>query len=102
MKLIKKYKNRRLYDTEISQYITIEDLHAYVIHNKNFRVEEAHTLKDITSTVLLQLLVEMEGEMNPLLSVNILKQLIIAANHPMHQSFKQGLEQLFTFWKQFK
>ena len=59
-RLIKKYKNRRLYDTEKSQYITVEELQSYVIEGLPFRVEDSSSGKDITNVALLQIFVEME------------------------------------------
>ncbi|QRN02742.1 polyhydroxyalkanoate biosynthesis repressor PhaR [Legionella sp. MW5194] len=95
-RLIKKYKNRRLYDTEKSQYITVEELQRYIIDGIAFRVEDSVTNNDITNTTLLQIFVEMESGASQFLSADMLKQLIILANHPMSQSFKKMLEQLFV------
>ncbi|ASQ44928.1 polyhydroxyalkanoate synthesis regulator DNA-binding domain-containing protein [Legionella clemsonensis] len=95
-RLIKKYKNRRLYDTEKSQYITVEDLQRYVVEGLSFKVEDSTTGKDITNATLLQIFVEMESGATQFLSPEILRQLIIFANHPMHQSFKSMLEQMFA------
>jgi len=94
-RLIKKYKNRRLYDTEISQYITIENLQGYVVDNISFKIEDSNGI-DITSSVLLQILVEMEAGTSQFLSPDILRQIICLANHPMHQAYKSMMEQMFT------
>jgi polyhydroxyalkanoate synthesis repressor PhaR len=94
--LIKKYKNRRLYDTEKSQYITVQELQRYVVEGKIFKVEDAATRKDITNATLLQILVETESGTTQFLSPDILRQLIIFANHPMSQSFKMALEEVFA------
>ena len=56
-RLIKKYKNRRLYDTEKSQYITVEELQRYVIDNIPVRVEDSASKEDITNATLLQIFV---------------------------------------------
>ncbi len=95
-RLIKKYKNRRLYDTEKSQYITVEELQAYVIDGLPFRVEDAATGKDITSATLLQIFVEMESGPTQLLNQEMLRQLITLAHHPMSKSFRGMLEQMFS------
>lgn len=95
-RLIKKYKNRRLYDTEKSQYITVEELQHYVVEGLPFRVEDSSTGKDITNATLLQIFVEMEGGATQFLSPEILRQLITLANHPMNQSFKGMIEQMFA------
>ncbi|KTC76797.1 polyhydroxyalkanoate synthesis regulator DNA-binding domain-containing protein [Legionella brunensis] len=95
-RLIKKYKNRRLYDTEKSQYITVEELQRYVVEGVPFKVEDSTTGKDITNATLLQIFVEMESGATQFLSPEILRQLITFANHPMSQSFKTMLEQMFA------
>ena len=94
-RLIKKYKNRRLYDTEMSQYITLEQLQRYVVEGMQFKVEDSQTGKDITNSILLQIIVEMEAGATQFLSLDILRQIISLANHPMHASLKQMMEQMF-------
>lgn len=94
-RLIKKYKNRRLYDTEKSQYITVEELKRYIIDGITFRVEDSVNNADITSATLLQIFVEMESGSTQFLSSEMLRQLIVLAHHPMNKSFKSMLEQLF-------
>lgn len=94
-RLIKKYKNRRLYDMEISQYITVETIHQYVINNISFRVEDSTTNKDITNSTLLQILVEMEESNTQFLSTDMLKQIILFKEHPFSQSMKKMLEDFF-------
>lgn len=94
-RLIKKYKNRRLYDTEKSQYITVEELQRYVVDGLLFRVEDAQG-KDITNATLLQIFVEMESGASQFLSSEMLRHLIIMAHHPMNQSFKDLLGQMFA------
>ncbi|HAT1597293.1 TPA: polyhydroxyalkanoate biosynthesis repressor PhaR [Legionella pneumophila] len=94
-RLIKKYKNRRLYDTEISQYITVEQLQKYVVDGIDFKIEDSETGKDLTNSVLLQIIVEMEAGPTQFLSSDILRQIISLANHPMHVSFKEMMEQMF-------
>lgn len=96
IRLIKKYKNRRLYDTEKSQYITVEELQRYVVEGIGFRVEDSVTNNDITSATLLQIFVEMESGVSKFLTADMLRQLIIIAHHPMNQSFKEMLGQLFA------
>lgn len=94
-RLIKKYKNRRLYDTETSQYITVEQLQSYVVDGLLFRIEDSETGKDLTNSVLLQIIVEMEAGPTQFLSSEILRQIISLANHPMHTSLKVMMEQMF-------
>ncbi len=94
-RLIKKYKNRRLYDTEISQYITLEQLQEYVVKGLTFKIEDSKTGNDITNSILLQIIVEMEAGSTQFLSPEILRQIICLANHPMHASLKTMVEHLF-------
>lgn len=99
-RLIKKYKNRRLYDTEKSVYITVEDLQHYVIEGVIFHVEDSATGKDITNATLLQIFVEMEAGTTQLLSGDLLRQFIRVAHHPMNQSLKTMLEQMAKVMEQ--
>lgn len=94
-RLIKKYKNRRLYDTETSQYINVEQLQRYVVDGVAFKIEDSETAKDITNSILLQILVEMETGPTQFLSPEVLRQIICLANHPMHVSLKAMMEQMF-------
>lgn len=99
-RLIKKYKNRRLYDTEKSQYITVGDLQRDVIDGVDFRVEDSVTKEDITSSILLQIFVEMEAGPSTFLSPTLLRQLITLAHHPMSQGLKKMLEEIFSTLEQ--
>ncbi len=73
---IKKYPNRRLYDTEYSKYITLEDIRKLVIENKEFVVVDAKTKEDLTKNVLLQIVVEKEQGGSPFFSIEVLTQII--------------------------
>ena len=93
---IKKYKNRRLYDLEISQHVTIDDLKQYVIDGIVFQVIDSETHQDITNMILLQIFVELESNNLPFLSSDMLRQLIIISQHPMQKSFKLFLEHMMS------
>lgn len=95
-KVIKKYKNRRLYDTDLSQYVTLEDLKSYVVTGKPFQVIEAGSDKEITNNILLQILVEQGSDTNQFLSTSILKHLIVLADKPMNHAFQNILEQMLN------
>lgn len=73
---IKKYANRRLYDTTDSRYVTLEDLRRLVMNSERFEVVDATDGTDITRTILLQIIVEQEEKGHPLLSTRLLEQLI--------------------------
>jgi polyhydroxyalkanoate synthesis repressor PhaR len=73
---IKKYANRRLYDTESSSYITLDRLAAMIREGRDFEVVDAKTGEDITHQVLTQIIVDEESRGSTLLPVNFLRQLI--------------------------
>lgn len=73
---VKKYANRRLYNTESSSYITLDDLAKMVRAGRDFRVVDARTEEDITHNVLTQIIMEEEGRGQALLPVSFLRQLI--------------------------
>ncbi len=75
-RIIKKYPNRRLYDTEISSYITLEDVRHLVMEHVDFRVQEAKTKKDITRSILLQIILEREEGGEPIFSEPVLQEII--------------------------
>ncbi len=74
--VIKKYANRRLYNTATSSYVTLEDLSHMVREGVNFTVCDAKTGEDITRTVLTQIIFEEENKGTTLLPINFLRQLI--------------------------
>jgi len=74
--IIKKYANRRLYNTATSSYVTLEDLSHMVREGVNFTVCDAKTGEDITRTVLTQIIFEEENKGTTLLPINFLRQLI--------------------------
>lgn len=75
--VIKKYANRRLYNTGTSTYVTLEDLAKMVKRGEEFKVQDAKTSEDITHAVLTQIIMEQEGKTgNTLLPTAFLRQLI--------------------------
>ncbi len=74
--IIKKYANRRLYNTETSSYITLDHLAAMTREGRDFKVIDAKTEDDITHNVLTQIIMEEEARGQTLLPVNFLRQLI--------------------------
>jgi polyhydroxyalkanoate synthesis repressor PhaR len=75
-RVIKKYPNRRLYDTEISSYITIEDVRQLIVDGEDFEVRDAKSGDDLTRQVLLQIIAEHEQDGEPLLSTQLLSHII--------------------------
>jgi polyhydroxyalkanoate synthesis repressor PhaR len=74
--VVKKYANRRLYNTEASSYVTLDHLSQMVKDGRDFVVYDAKTGEDITRQVLTQIIVEEEGKGSNLLPIGFLRQLI--------------------------
>jgi polyhydroxyalkanoate synthesis repressor PhaR len=89
---IKKYANRRLYDTESSAYITLDRLAQMVREGREFEVVDAKSGEDITRQVLTQIIVEEEARGATMLPLNFLKQLIGLYGNSMQNFVPQYLE----------
>jgi polyhydroxyalkanoate synthesis repressor PhaR len=89
---IKKYANRRLYDTESSSYITLDRLAEMTREGREFEVVDAKTGEDITRQVLTQIIVDEEARGSTMLPVNFLKQLIGLYGNSMQGMVPQYLE----------
>jgi polyhydroxyalkanoate synthesis repressor PhaR len=90
--VIKKYANRRLYNTESSSYITLEHLATMTREGKDFKVIDAKTGEDITHAVLTQIIVDEETRGQTMLPVNFLRQLIALYGDSMQALVPQYLE----------
>jgi polyhydroxyalkanoate synthesis repressor PhaR len=75
-RVIKKYPNRRLYDTKVSSYITLEEVRQLVMAGEHFEVRDAKTNEDLTRAVLLQIIAEHEQHGQPIFSTTLLSQII--------------------------
>lgn len=82
-RLIKKYPNRRLYDTQSSAYITLADIKQLVLDNAAFHVLDAKSGEDLTRSILLQIILEEESGGMPMFSANALAQIIRFYGHAM-------------------
>ncbi len=99
--VIKKYANRRLYDTGRSSYVTLDDLAQMIKDGYEFNVYDAKTGDDLTRQVLTQIIVEQEGkETGNLLPINFLRQLIGFYGDNMSPMVPNYLEQAFTLFTQ--
>ena len=76
VRIIKKYPNRRLYDTELSSYVTLEDVRQLIVDGEAFEVRDARSGKDLTRSVLLQILAEHEDIGQPIFSTQLLTTVI--------------------------
>ena len=90
--IIKKYANRRLYDTESSAYITLERLAQMVRQKRHFKVVDAKSGEDITRSVLAQIIMEEEARGATMLPVNFLRQLISMYGDSMQSVVPHYLE----------
>lgn len=90
--VIKKYANRRLYDTETSSYITLDLLSQMTREGRNFVVVDAKTGEDITHNVLTQIIMEEEQRGENMLPVSFLRQLISLYGNSMQSLVPQYLE----------
>ena len=75
-RMIKKYPNRRLYDTKTSSYITLADVKQMVLKHEDFHVVDAKTNDDLTRQILLQIILEEESGGMPMFSSDLLSHLI--------------------------
>jgi polyhydroxyalkanoate synthesis repressor PhaR len=91
-RIIKKYPNRRLYDTAISRYITLEEIRQLVIDGVDFRVEDKRTRQDITRSILLQVIAEREENGTPIFTNELLQFVIRYYGDPMQASITRYLE----------
>ena len=92
VRLIKKYPNRRLYDTRTSTYITVVDVKELVLKHEEFRVLDAKSGDDLTRSILLQIILEEEAGGTPMFSSDILAQMIRFYGNAMQGMMGQYLE----------
>ena len=98
-RLIKKYPNRRLYDTQTSSYITLTDVKQLVLDADEFTVVDAKSNEDLTRAILLQIILEEEANGAPMFSSVVLSQIIRYYGHAMQGMMGSYLEknvQAFT------
>lgn len=91
-RLIKKYPNRRLYDTQTSSYITLTDVKQLVLDNEEFAVVDAKNGDDLTRSILLQIILEEESHGMPMFSSSALSQIIRYYGHAMQGMMGSYLE----------
>jgi polyhydroxyalkanoate synthesis repressor PhaR len=104
-RVIKKYPNRRLYDTESSTYVTLAEVRQLVMDAKPFKVTDAKTGEDLTRSILLQIILEQEANGSPMFTAPVLANIIRFYGHAM-QGFMGGylersMQSLTEFQAQF-
>lgn len=92
LRLIKKYPNRRLYDTRTSSYITLADVKELVLKHEEFQVVDAKSGEDLTRSILLQIILEEEAGGAPMFSSDILAQMIRFYGNAMQGMMGKYLE----------
>ena len=92
VRMIKKYPNRRLYDTKTSTYITLADVKQLVLENESFKVVDAKSAEDLTRSILLQIILEEESGGVPMFSSTMLAQVIRFYGHAMQGMMGTYLE----------
>ena len=98
LRILKKYPNRRLYDTQVSSYITLTDVKAMVLKGIDFEVRDAKSGEDLTRSILLQIILEEETGGVPIFSTSMLAQIIRFYGHAMQGMMGSYLEKnLQTF-----
>ena len=98
MRVLKKYPNRRLYDTRTSSYITLTDVKQMVLEAETFEVRDAKTGDEITRSILLQIILEEETGGMPMFTTQMLAQVIRFYGHAMQGMMGSYLEKnLQTF-----
>jgi len=101
-RIIKKYPNRRLYDTSKGTYITLDDIKQLVLDHTDFKVIDARSKKDLTQTTLLQIITEQETSTTPLFTNAILQDFIRFYHEKSQTLFSQYLEQAMQLFIQQK
>ncbi len=96
--IIKKYPNRRLYDTARSSYITLDDVRHLVLDEAEFRVVDARTGADITRSVLMQIILEQEDAGEPIFTTRVLEQIIRFYGDSLQSAMGQYLERSLSLF----
>jgi polyhydroxyalkanoate synthesis repressor PhaR len=95
-RLIRKYSNRRLYDTAASRHVTLEDLRQLIVSGEKIKVTDDKSGEDLTRSVLLQIISEQEQFGSPVLGAELLEMIIRFYGGPMQALLSRYLEQAFT------
>ncbi len=98
MRTIKKYPNRRLYDTEESRYITLADVKQLVLDKQDFEVIDKKSGDDITRSILLQVISDQEEQGEPIMSRDFLSEIIRSYSNSMPDFARRYLEQSMSLF----
>jgi len=95
-RLIRKYSNRRLYDTRDSRHVTLDDLRQLIVGGEKIKVVDDKSGEDLTRSVLLQIIAEQEHFGRPVLGSELLEMIIRFYGGPMQAPLSRYLEQAFS------
>ena len=99
-RLIKKYPNRRLYDTEESRYITLVDVQRLVRDGTDIKVTDTQSGEDITRSILIQIITDQETGGDPLFTTEMLTRFIRFYDEAVHDAFSGYLDQSLRFFSE--
>lgn len=102
MRIIKKYPNRRLYDTTLASYITLNDIKKLVFDHVEFKVIDTVSKKDLTQATLLQIITEQETKENPIFTTDLLQQFIRTYQEKSENMVSHYLEKVMSMFDQQK
>jgi len=97
-RLIKKYPNRRLYDTEESRYITLNDVQKLVRDGVEIKVVDTQSGDDITRGILIQIITEQEASGNPMFTTEVLTRFIRFYDESVQDAFSSFLDQTLKLY----
>jgi polyhydroxyalkanoate synthesis repressor PhaR len=100
--VLKKYANRRLYDTQKSGYITLSEVAGYIRQGKTIKAIDAKSKEDVTAFVLTQIILEEAKNNNALLPVPLLHIIIHYGENVLHEFFENYLEQTIKSYVAYK
>lgn len=98
IRTLKKYPNRRLYDTALSKYVTLDDVRQLVMEGVEFRVVDAKSEEDLTRSVLLQIIMEREEGGKPIFTADILTQIIRFYGNAVSGVFSEFLQRSLSLF----
>lgn len=97
VRIIKKYPNRRLYDTDSSRYITLDEIRSLVLARIPLQVTDAKTGENLTNSILLQVISSQESGQSPFLTTEILQGIIRFHDNPLNRPIGEFIEKAFAF-----
>lgn len=100
LRIIKKYPNRRLYDTERSAYIKLAEVHELIRDNVDFQVVDAESGEDITRSILIQIIIDQENGERPIFTTDMLTKFIRFYEDGAHSVFGDFLEKNLQYFQQ--